>query len=1452
MFGKAFNRLVSFALTAVLLAQPLTAMASETAYVPASASAVSSETDDQGSGIDLVMEPAESAQDTDDIASDTGYDLLPEVMENAGAGPEVKLTGIKLTTESVRVGKGEKVNLEVIFTPKNVTNREVEWSSNNASVASVDKNGMVEARSNGNAVITATAKSGGFKATCNVTVSDKAAPNVNKLDFGGNQSVTPDKKVPLVGGKPFKLALPEEIPVTCIVEDGRVKIGINIKKNQLYSYNSATGATTTMKSKSTKEQIEDLEKNIKKASNYASADKWIKMVQEKKFDKAAVPGITKDVNLDIIGYAEGKWGDKMQNIEGSLIIRLMGTATVQGQYVVWVIPVTVNCTFTASATLSAKIGYNFEKSKWYGDLSFAAKIGIEPYAGVGFGKWLSAGIYGNATTEVTFTVKSTTKTPGLDKWTLSGEAGVKAYFALMQFKTKIVSGSWTLYERNNSGRKSEALSSAGPEVYPDEICAVGAISEMALPAVGADGTIVENAYPAANPEIITAGNTTMLLYVKNVLSGNVLGYTDLVYRLYDSATGEFGEIKSVSKNPTSDCEPEIYTDKNDIYVAWLDSNLNLSEDDDLYKAIMSDDLDPDKALQYMRTFGIRVSKYDHVNDTFVDIGTPSWNDNYIYSPELCMTDEGLNIIWAENTDTAPWIRNHSKEDFVTSSSNILHRSVYSEGGWTEKESITGLDDISDLTIGNTASGLEIAYVIDKEEGQTLYVRSSDGKTSAIVPEGYITTLSYETIPSLMDKGEILTMNMEGGLYYMDSGKLNEIVPVGTMCGDSDYEVYENRIYYLQGDQDSRNVAVSVWDSAKNSYGSVFLTNEDGYVDSFSNQTGTLAYLSTDAAYDEGKGEWKTTSGIKVLDSLDRHDYALSEIDYSTFYAFPGMELPVDMYIENKGTDLISEAEYIVTLDGTKIGGGNIELDLLPGEIEVVEKTFTVPEDYMEKGGVFTVSVKAKDDCDPGNDSQSFTLMKANLTVSSEKETRGNRQYVVVYVENRGLKATNFTTKVTDENGKVLFTTEKKRIEPFEVFTYRREYTAAKEQTLTIEASGDAEEFYEGSNIDWLDMDDVSFAPGETDYDLLPGEVRRLNLNSDGRYIYGVKWTVGYPDQKQKGCISLKNGVVTAKKAGKATVSANYGSTVITYNVNVDGAVPESRAIPSGKKALKIAAPKTVTLTKDAPDKTVTKKVNISIPKELRSADVTISANILKDKGAFGIKAGPVFNNPDRTKASRASFELEPKDAGACYVMWSAKDKDGKESTAYTKVIVKKTNHTLSSSVAGIPDLQVGDGAYIQVYATPGNTDPRDPAFSVKGKGFKVSRSGFVVATLPGASGTVTAKSGKYKVEVQVRSAAVSADKPYLTVSKPFVSVKIPKASSKKDASVALKLATPKKDKPEVVWRISEYDHKGVTIDDKTGKVSVSGDAAPGCYTVVCEAKDENPDLNTAVCEITLK
>ena len=131
----------------------------------------------------------------------SGYDSKGITVTTA-VKPSVKLDRTNLT-----LTKGKTYTLKTTVTG---TNKTVSWSSSNASVASVDKNGKVTAKTKGTATITA--KVDGVSASCKVTVNESAKTTIKldktKVTLGAGEpctlkaTVSPSQKVTWTSSNP--------------------------------------------------------------------------------------------------------------------------------------------------------------------------------------------------------------------------------------------------------------------------------------------------------------------------------------------------------------------------------------------------------------------------------------------------------------------------------------------------------------------------------------------------------------------------------------------------------------------------------------------------------------------------------------------------------------------------------------------------------------------------------------------------------------------------------------------------------------------------------------------------------------------------------------------------------------------------------------------------------------------------------------------------------------------------------------------------------------------------------------------------------------------------------------------------------------------------------------------------------------------------------------------------
>ncbi|GHV72416.1 hypothetical protein FACS1894201_01460 [Bacteroidia bacterium] len=108
----------------------------------------------------------------------------------------IPVTSVSLNKTSTTLLIGGTETLTATVLPANATNKNITWSSNNTSVATVNSSGVVTAVSAGSATITATTASGSRTATCAVTVTAVTPTSVSlsritdTLTIGGTRTLS--------------------------------------------------------------------------------------------------------------------------------------------------------------------------------------------------------------------------------------------------------------------------------------------------------------------------------------------------------------------------------------------------------------------------------------------------------------------------------------------------------------------------------------------------------------------------------------------------------------------------------------------------------------------------------------------------------------------------------------------------------------------------------------------------------------------------------------------------------------------------------------------------------------------------------------------------------------------------------------------------------------------------------------------------------------------------------------------------------------------------------------------------------------------------------------------------------------------------------------------------------------------------------------------------------------
>ena len=104
------------------------------------------------------------------------YPQLDNIEYDVECSEDITITGLAINPASVSIMVGGSQTLKPLFTPAHAFTNELEWTSSNESVATVDANGVITAVALGDAVITAKLVSNpAITATCNVTVTNFTA-----------------------------------------------------------------------------------------------------------------------------------------------------------------------------------------------------------------------------------------------------------------------------------------------------------------------------------------------------------------------------------------------------------------------------------------------------------------------------------------------------------------------------------------------------------------------------------------------------------------------------------------------------------------------------------------------------------------------------------------------------------------------------------------------------------------------------------------------------------------------------------------------------------------------------------------------------------------------------------------------------------------------------------------------------------------------------------------------------------------------------------------------------------------------------------------------------------------------------------------------------------------------------------------------------------------------------
>lgn len=851
----------------------------------------------------------------------------------------------------------------------------------------------------------------------NLSFEDDKAVAESSISLGKDIKISVSDDIPFLGGSEISVDLPA-LPIEIYVDedgDGGGKVHVGVNANILNKKKEPETGWSDSDKKTIETQIDDIKDAMKTLNDYKDGvkkslskndrKKLNKVMKEQK--KSNLPGLD-GAKLDFIGYGEGSWnseGFSTVSINLFLVADLKGISYTQ-QFAVWVVPIVINIDAGLKATSSVIGSYNFQTKTFNAD--WAAKISpyLEAFGGVGVGKAVGVGAYGSATADIGIQLLGTSKPTGLDSIDLTGDMGIKAYFAIFEFKKSFAYKTYHIYSRTkkmpakaSQVKRMNMYDAANYEVQDISYlsgesawlsgASVGPSKAPArAPATAVIKPLLTQTYRNSQPQTVSAAGSTVMVYTGADTSRDAYNITRVMYSVYDVSSGTWSAPLQADSNTTADSVPYLWTDGTDIYMIYLDSAKQFGSEDTVES--------------YAAAQNIAITKFNSQTGKFDPVTTVAASDGGFYSlPKLCMNNGALTAVWQRSTGDV----------FGCNSSNSVIYSTFNGQSWSAPEKLAyGLDSIVDLS----ADAGSVYYICDGD---------NDLNTTS---DRSLTKQAFSGESTLLDNGTVSSIRLDGGNVYWYSdgtykkydGSTAASITNEPIIGATDrFCVTDGRIMFLAAAQNASNIYTVAYDPSSGEYGEpVRYTEQEQYIDTFSAASvdgQTLAVMTRrDVTITEDDVDDKCELAYTLI--RDRHDIAVNSVDYDEESVIPGGKLPLRIEVGNAGTSTVNSVDVTITdAAGNVVKSETRTVSIAPGATEDLTVEIALDDKISLKKYNVTVAETGNTDASNSNNSYEFKVGYCKLDVTATPIVSGGIHYVIIGVKNVSSVASDGTLSISN-------------------------------------------------------------------------------------------------------------------------------------------------------------------------------------------------------------------------------------------------------------------------------------------------------------------------------------------------------------------------------------------------------------------------------------------------------
>ena len=795
--------------------------------------------------------------------------------------------------------------------------------------------------------------------------------------------------VPIIGGTEASLDF-MKIPAGVEITGNKVKISIGL---DLFGNTESTG--NNGKTKSDWIKFKDNCKSFQKTSK----DHNDTLKKLKKFKKNYGSNKKGTFKTDFLGYLEGYITDT-----GSIeFTEVCGTVAaefaykIKSQFGPFGVPI-----FYAYVEAGAEAGATANSGRTVPDgdfpFEFDVTIHLTPKvkggAGIGLEGAVSGGVYAKAEMPVEYAIKKKHFTLSID-----GEVGWEAHYIIGEASGTIIDGTFNLLDeyfgtKSKQVRRQIAATYAMTEFIDKTVSQTSEKTTLlsrdyinnqkwvgtqtsakrkarsASKLTFANTTLESSVNEFQRPQLVTAGDKMMLIWVDDDKSRDTYNRYRLMYSLYNN--GSWSVPKAVDDDGMIDYQVSATAVGNDIYIAYQKFNAKFTKGDE------------ERLDELNKKAEIKIAKYNANDNSFDDVKFITSNDTFDYLPCIAVENSQPVFYWA----------NCTSNDFSANSCSIMK----SDFAGNVSTVYSGLNYIYELkVIGN-----DIYYTAESDcsnentNDLNLYknnvqITDNDGIDKQEIPT------------SLASVNDTLFYTSNSGIYMLDGDTPKLSLENNKIAGNLQLAATDDGIRAVWSQTSDMGTEFYTSELVNGAWSEpVAITNYGKLVSqlSIANYGGKLfgAYNITERTEQDGSiVNGSTDLCVFNTDGFNKFDVTLDTVDESQLNS--NGQTKLNVLVENNGTENIKSIDFEITDSLGYSQSVNKTVDIPSGDYDVVELDY-VPSTSGETFERRTVTVNATSG-DASADTQ-LEVGNADLSVDDiTLEKLGTENVITAQIHNIG-------------------------------------------------------------------------------------------------------------------------------------------------------------------------------------------------------------------------------------------------------------------------------------------------------------------------------------------------------------------------------------------------------------------------------------------------------------------